>query len=467
METIDISRSQQARKHFARKEKVRGQFFTPPEVADFIVSFAGKYVASGGKIACDPACGDGSFLLSLLKYGFQPLGVDIDEEVIKFLPQKIKGFVIQGDGLLLEEDGKFDLVVGNPPFSAKYGRVKGEILKKFELCKGPSQAIEILFLEKFIKLCKDGGVIGIILPHGIFSDIRLSYVREYITSNLTLIAVISLPRNIFKARENKTSSKTCILIAKKEKKLHSKEVIFASVDSLNELLTKDIKKMIVAEPQQFLYPEFYLDRNPILEKLPKLRDFKIEIIQGSAIYGEGRKFSSCGIPFISARVVTPYGIDFSKDNKFVESGSLMDKKRAYLEIGDVVFVRVGVGCIGRTAVVTKECEKGIADDWIYIIRNKDSRLSPYYIALWFQTPLIQKEIRRLARGVGTITIPISLVRELPILPCEENVKKKCEEKYKEIIFGRENNDLPKARKIREEILKELEETCLKQLNLIK
>ena len=323
METVNINKSQQARKHFAKKEKVRGQFFTPLEVTEFIVSFASKYVASEGKTACDPACGDGAFLFCLLKYGFQPFGVDIDEEVIKSLPSEIKDYVMQGDGLLLA-DRKFDLVVGNPPFSAKYGRVKGEILKQFDLCKGPSQAIEILFLEKFIKLCKDGGVIGIILPHGVFSDIRLNYVREYMTSHLDLIAVISLPRNIFKARENKTSSKTCILIARKEKEPHSKEVIFASVNSINELVTKDIKRVTTAKPQQFLYPEFYLDRNPILEKLPKLKDFKIEIIQGSAIYGERRKFSSSGIPFISAKVVTSYGIDFSKDKKFVEPGSLID-----------------------------------------------------------------------------------------------------------------------------------------------
>ena len=44
----------------------------------------------------------------------------------------------------------------------------------------------------------------------------------------------------------------------------------------------------------------------------------------------------------------------------------MDYKNAHVEIGNLVFVRVGVGCIGRAAVITSENEKGIADDWIYI-----------------------------------------------------------------------------------------------------
>ncbi|MGC8843783.1 MAG: N-6 DNA methylase, partial [bacterium] len=387
MASLNISN--QAQKHFFKKDKVKGQFFTPPEVADFIVSLAAKYVSSQEKTACDPACGDGVFLSSLLKHGFLPFGVDIDEDILNSLPNGIKKFASKGDGLLLNEDRKFALVVGNPPFSAKYGRVRGEILKNFDLGRGPSQAIEILFLEKFVRLCKDGGVIGIILPHGIFSDTRLSYVREFIKSHLMIIAIVSLPRNIFKGRESRTSSKTCILLAKKERKSFPQEVLFASIMSPEELATNDIKRKTFAFPEEFLYPEFYLQRNPLLENLPKLKQFNIEIIQGKAKYGEERKFSPQGIPFISAKVVTPLGIDFSRDKKFVQQGSSMDCEKAYTKVGDVLFVRVGVGCIGRTAVVTNENEVGIADDWIYIIRIKDNRLSPYFLALWLQTTFVQ------------------------------------------------------------------------------
>lgn len=70
----------------------------------------------------------------------------------------------------------------------------------------------------------------------------------------------------------------------------------------------------------------------------------------------------------------------------------MDYKNAHVEIGNLVFVRVGVGCIGRAAVITSENEKGIADDWIYILKVKDKRISPFYLAFWLQTPTIQKEI---------------------------------------------------------------------------
>lgn len=39
-----------------------------------------------------------------------------------------------------------------------------------------------------------------------------------------------------------------------------------------------------------------------------------------------------------------------------------DKKKAYTKIGDVLSVQVGVGCVGKAAVVLMEDEVGVADD---------------------------------------------------------------------------------------------------------
>jgi len=231
---------------------------------------------------------------------------------------------------------------------------------------------------------------------------------------------------------------------------------------LSKIDIKHIKRKTFSILNEFLYPEFYLERNQILEGLPRLKEFKVEIIQGSTKYGYSRKFSSTGVPFISAKTITPLGIDFSKDKKFIEPGSIMDNKKAHVDIGDVVFVRVGVGCIGRAAVITKETEKGVADDWIYIIRSVDSRLSPFYLALWLQTSTMQKEIRRLARGVGTMTIPIGLVRELPAPIPNSPILRKCQEKYQKIILERENKQDEKAQQIKDKICRELENLFMKQ-----
>lgn len=137
----------------------------------------------------------------MIKHGFEEVvGMDIDEETIKGISmgvrERAKLFV--GDALRRMEsplpENYFDAVVGNPPFSAKYGRVKDEtILANYELgSRLKSQAIEVLFLERFIQLTKDGGVIGIIIPDGVLLNVNYKYLREFLLRTCKVLAIVSL-----------------------------------------------------------------------------------------------------------------------------------------------------------------------------------------------------------------------------------------------------------------------------------
>ena len=442
--------SKQAEKHFKRKEKVFGQYWTPYPVAKFIVGFCSKFIDKKD-VLLDPACGEGVFLRAGLEEGFKNVvGIDVDSSVLDVVSENLKDKIIIKNALDdTGFEGKCDVVVGNPPFSAKYGKVVDKkILEKFELGRNKkSQSIEVLFLEKFVRLVKDDGVIGIILPFGIFANTQLAYVRKFILQNLKILAIISLPRNIFP----KTTSKTCILIGKKGR--HEGKVLMAKVERLGELSNiEKIAKFIEVEGD-ILYPEYYIDRVELKTQL-KLGDV-VEIRSGATEYGTKRFFVDSGIPFISAKVVTNLGIDFTKDRKFVEPNSIMDKKRARVRVGEILFVRVGVGCIGRTAVIVDKSEEGIADDWIYILRVKDRRVSPFYIAFYLQTETIQKEIRRLARGVGTVTIPQKLLKEIPLV-VDEELNDLAEKVYHEMIDLRKTGNIVEAQKIRKKFLEKIE-----------
>ena len=132
----------------------------------------------------------------------------------------------------------------------------------------------------------------------------------------------------------------------------------------------------------------------------------------------------------------------SRDEKYVEPNSAMDKKRAYLKPGDIVFVRVGVGCSGRAAVVMDNLDKGIADDWIYIMRTKD--VSPIYLTLFLQTKVGQWQVNSLKRGVGTVTIPQSLLKKLLVPLPSNSFQEALEAGYKEMIRLREAKRLTEA-----------------------
>jgi type I restriction enzyme M protein len=440
----------QKEKHFASKEKSIGQFLTPPEVAHFIVRFVA--LNTGRKVGIDPSCGDGVFLKALMDQGFREvIGIDIDEEILYKLPNAIKrkAKLFMRDGLqcfLGDITNTANAVVGNPPFSAKYGRVRDQrVLSTFQLGKGrKSQAIEILFLERFIQLASPRGTIGIILPAGIFSALPLRYVRKFILDNSTVLGIVSLPRGIF---NRNTTSKCSILFAQKGK---SKRETFMGIadglDSLSSLLDAYTKHKECERPVAFWVsnlsadsfdPEFYqpCKVSAMLQasSLPIVRLGQVlsAIHCGGTEYGDKRRFADEGIPFISAKTVTPLGLNLDRDRRYVEPNSIMDKKWAHVHCGDILFVRVGVGCSGRAAVVVDDSEKGIADDWIYILRAKG--VSPYYIALFLYTKFGQSQIERLKRGVGTVTIPQRLLKDILIPIPSPIFQENLEKHYHEMV----------------------------------
>ncbi|MEM4228041.1 MAG: N-6 DNA methylase [Candidatus Caldarchaeum sp.] len=448
--------SLQAINHFKKKEKVFGQFWTPKEVVDFILDFI-LLNRDKRENAIDPACGDGAFLEGLIERKFKNVvGIDVDASVIASIPAHVKNKVkiINTDGLLFEEKNKFDVVVSNPPFSAKYGRIQNtDILSLFELGENTkSQAIEILFLEKFIRLASEDGIIGVILPFGIISNNNLKKIREFLLKRTKILCIISLPRYIFNGNTS-TSSKTCILFLQK-KKLNTKYKIFMSITNklgeLKEVLELFKKKHSKGRlafwteieddnlTPEYYNPEYFETIKELFNskfKVEKLKSLINEIFCGRTEYGSKRIFSSKGIPFISAKTVTNLGIDFSKERKFVSRSTPMFKEKSLVRKEDLLFVRVGVGCIGRTAVVTSEDECGVVDDWIYIIRPNEL-LSPYYLSFYLQSRFGKIQLERIKRGVGTVTIPQSSLREIfiPIFSEQKTFKElylKMRKAYKE------------------------------------
>jgi len=457
-------------KHFTRKEKVYGQFFTHPLLADFIVRFASLHAPSRER-GIDPACGEGVFLKSLLKAGFKEVvGIDIDPEVVNKIPGDIRKQItlVIDNGLITDKvaENSFDIVVGNPPFSAKYGRISDKnILDRYELGRGRrSQAVEVLFLERFIRLARSGGVVGIIIPDGILANTNYEYVRKYIMHHCQILAVISLPRGVFNGSLS-TSSKTSVLICRKGSPT-SGRVFMAEVDSIYELdrvlkayvnREEGSKYKWVEVTPETLHPKNYLKQIELPSKYPlvELESLVVDIRTGGTEYGEKRRFVDKGLKYISAKVVTPYGLDFKRDPKYIEPGSIMDKEHAHVKPGDLLFVRVGVGCIGRAAVVIDEEDTGVADDWIYIIRVDQSRIKPEFLAIYLQSPYGRKQVDVYKRGVGTVTIPQKLFLKIkaPLVPLEE--QEWFVSRYKDMVKALRTGNTSEAQKIYREIQEKL------------
>jgi len=230
------------------KTTLRGdfdQYFTPREIVDFMVKFADPGI--GDKIL-DPACGSGGFLIQSFKYVNRKIidetsaknitvltndlvekclwgnEADNDLHVLAKINLIMHGdgwnHITQGDTLssTVLQDNYFDKILTNPPFTIKYNFP--EVLSKYECGVGKSdEELDILFLEKSLRLLKTGGVLLIVLPEGLMNLPNYEKFRQWMLEKANLVLSISLPEGAF-IPFGGSVSKTCILGLKKRSDRH-------------------------------------------------------------------------------------------------------------------------------------------------------------------------------------------------------------------------------------------------------
>ncbi len=101
----------------------RGQYFTPDEVVDLVLSLV-PAGAPAGRVM-DPACGTGRFLLAAEERwpAAQLFGFETEHEAMVAATVQLPGALISdADFLATDGAGEMDLVIGNPPYVRSRGR---------------------------------------------------------------------------------------------------------------------------------------------------------------------------------------------------------------------------------------------------------------------------------------------------------------------------------------------------------
>lgn len=234
------------------KTKELGQFFTHPEVANFMAQLIHP---KDGEHVIDPACGDGEFLHNI--YEINPnthtYGCEIDEHFYYEAKERnphsniflhnglYSNALFEGESDISNEvpNNFYDTVIANPPFNGLRNKITDvEILSLYEVAlkdnkMRPAQSVEILFLERFVNLLKDNGRFCAILPEGILSDQRLAYIRDWLYDKLSIEAIIALPkRGIF---ANAYVNVVILCAKKKPTEVENKKVFFVRDTKLEDL----------------------------------------------------------------------------------------------------------------------------------------------------------------------------------------------------------------------------------------
>ncbi len=219
--------------------KKAGEFYTPQQVSKIlakIVTLDKKRIKS----AYDPACGSGSLLLRIAKeadvgafYGQELNRTTYNLARMNMILHDVhfSQFDIRQEDTLEEPqhlDERFEAVVANPPFSAKWKGANNPLNETDDRFSqygklAPSSKADYAFVQHMIYQLADNGTAAIVLPHGVlFRGGTEGTIREYIVKELNYLdAVIGLPANLFFG----AGISACILVLKKCR-VHDDSVLF-------------------------------------------------------------------------------------------------------------------------------------------------------------------------------------------------------------------------------------------------
>ena len=277
LKNIDPSFKSQVFEAFMKRsisQKKWGQFFTPRNIVDAIISISDIDKLPVGSKICDPACGVGGFVLEPIrvkeekkedglnfyykiegkeiKPKYQFFGFDKGferEEQLTIVLAKANMLIFVSDLLkqnpsLSKEFSKlfnntfklfnksilgslskinrnyYDLVLTNPPYvipgSSNYKEAIKNNAELNEFYKINATGLEGLFVEWIIRSIKPNAKAFIIIPDGILNRLSDAKLRKFIQEECFIDGMISLPQDAFYT----TSKKTYILaLTKKNSKI--------------------------------------------------------------------------------------------------------------------------------------------------------------------------------------------------------------------------------------------------------
>jgi type I restriction enzyme M protein len=275
----------------ANAGKKAGEFYTPHEVALMMSEIVAHHLRDAKEIKIyDPTSGSGSLLLNIGR----SVGKYIeDKNKIVYYAQELKeatynltrmNLVMRGilpdnivvrNGDTLEEDWPWfddqdphnsyeplycDAVVSNPPYSQEW--TPKEESKTDPRYKNygvaPKSTADYAFLLHDLYHVKPGGIMTIVLPHGVlFRGGEEGNIRKNLVENNNIDAIIGLPANIFFG----TGIPTIVMVLKQKRDRDDILIVDASkgfekVGKNNQLRARDIRKIVDAVTERREIPKF-------------------------------------------------------------------------------------------------------------------------------------------------------------------------------------------------------------------
>lgn len=295
--------------------KKAGEFYTPQMVSKLLAQLV-THGRDDIRSVYDPTCGSGSLLLRVAReLGTHKNGEQLTKTLQYFGQESnpstynlarmnmilhdvhYSRFDIQQDDTLEEPrhlEKRFDAVVANPPFSAKWSAASSFLSdERFEDYGklAPASKADFAFVQHMYHQLDENGTLAVVLPHGVlFRGAAEGHIRKFlIEKHNALDAVIGLPANIFFG----TSIPTCILVIKKNRnspaqKKNAEDVLFIDASAhfgketnQNYLREEDLQRIMDAYTQRK-----NIDKFAFVAPIKSQLDENGELLESSTLSGD-------------------------------------------------------------------------------------------------------------------------------------------------------------------------------------
>ncbi|EOV6044374.1 N-6 DNA methylase, partial [Listeria monocytogenes] len=202
------------------EQKLRGGYYTPQEITNFLCKWA---IDRDSMKILEPSCGDGNFLESAINrmksLNIQPEDIEkritgielIKDEAIsankRIMALGIKSnLVVNSDFfqyIKKNNDKKFDVVVGNPPFiryqnfPEKHREIAIDMMQELGLKPNKLTNIWVPFLVKSASILTDNGKLAMVIPAELFQVKYAAETRIFLSTFFKRITIVTFKKLVF------------------------------------------------------------------------------------------------------------------------------------------------------------------------------------------------------------------------------------------------------------------------------
>jgi len=261
-------------------KKKTGSYYTPQVISDFLVDYLSIKLKDKCHISIlEPSVGDGIFIHSIFNHNIflsktnKIVAIEQNEQELNKIPYTKPVFQgIHSDFLEYQknDNDKFNLVIGNPPY------IKKSLLKEYQidLCKEIHSKAELsdtqpkniwtAFLVRCISYLDDSGILAFVLPSELLQVKFAAELREFVLKEFERVEIFTFNELLFKDCKGQD---TLLLIG--EKKSKKKGVYYCNIDKVIDLKDANFKleQNISIRESKWTHHHLTADESELLAKL--------------------------------------------------------------------------------------------------------------------------------------------------------------------------------------------------------